>query len=199
MPRVKNPQLHLQRSEGILAAAARIFKMKGFHAARTEDICADAGLSAGTVFRHFKTKQEMITAIAQYELNCYKKSLEQLASKDGLQWLANITENGVEELLRPTAFDLGTDSWLELARHPGSRPQLLEFDGYVRGLFARELEKGKADGWVRPQINASGVATLLLSILSGLAFDSEIGVEVDQAATAEALSDLVTNFILTNT
>lgn len=196
MPRVKDPHLHHQRCEEILLAAARVFKVKGFHAARTEDICAEARLSAGTVFRHFKTKQEMITAIAHSEFDSYRKALELLASKDGLEWLCNLTEEGMEELLRPTVFDLGSDSWLELARNPTSRPQLLEFDSHLRATLTRELVNGQEAGWVRPQLNAPGAANILLSIISGLDFDGEIGARLDHAATAHALADLVTNFIL---
>lgn len=196
MPRIKDPHLHHQRREEILSAAARVFKAKGFHAARTEDICAEAGLGAGTVFRHFKTKQEMITAIARSEFDSYRKDLELLVSKDGLEWLGNLTEEGIEVLMRPTVFDLGADSWLELARNPASRLQLLKFDGHLRATLTRELVSGQKAGWVRPQLNASGAANILLSIISGLNFDAEIGARIDHAATAHALADLVTNFIL---
>lgn len=196
MSRIKDPNLHHQRREEILSAAARVFKAKGFHAARTEDICSEAGLSAGTVFRHFKSKQEIITAIAHSEFDSYRKDLELLASKEGLEWLGNLTKEGLEELMRPTALDLGLDSWLELARNPASRSQLLEFDSHLRATLTRELVSGQEAGWVRPQLNASGAANILLSIISGLDFDGEIGARLDHAATAHALADLVTNFIL---
>jgi TetR/AcrR family transcriptional regulator, repressor for uid operon len=196
MARTKNLELHDQRRAEILLAAARVFKAKGFHLARTEDICQDAGMSAGTVFRHFATKQAMIAAIAQAEFDSYKADLERIASKTGLEWLSRLDKQGLEELLTPTAYDLGADSWLELIRDPEGRAQVLAFDRHLRTILTRELARGQKAGWVRPELDAKGAANLLLAIVSGLYFDEQIGAEIDRTATARALSDLVGHFIL---
>ena len=45
MARPKNEKLEIQRREEILQAAARVFRAKGFHLARTEDICTEAETS----------------------------------------------------------------------------------------------------------------------------------------------------------
>lgn len=196
MARTKNLELHDQRRAEILLAAARVFKAKGFHLARTEDICQDAGMSAGTLFRHFATKQAMIAAIAQVEFESYRADLERIATKTGLEGLSRLNEQSLEELLTPTAYDLGADSWLELIRDPEGRAQVLQFDRHLRTILSRELVRGQKAGWVRPQLDATGAANLLLAIISGLHFDVQIGAELDKAATAKALSDLVGHFIL---
>ncbi|WP_244106837.1 TetR/AcrR family transcriptional regulator [Burkholderia cenocepacia] len=71
MARTRNENLHQQRRAQILTAAARVFKAKGFHGARTEDICAAADMSAGAVFRYFADKREMIDAIISVEVERY--------------------------------------------------------------------------------------------------------------------------------
>ncbi|MCW7539466.1 TetR/AcrR family transcriptional regulator [Aquabacterium sp. A7-Y] len=196
MARTKDEQLHQQRRRSILSAAARVFKAKGFHLARTEDICTEAGMSAGTVFRYFTTKQEMIAAIAQLEFDSYKADLEFLASKAGLEWLSQLTDTDFEELLRPTEFDLGADSWLELARDPVGRARILELDRQSRTTLTQELRRGQEAGWVRPGLDCAGASHLLLSIISGLQFEAEIGVRLDAASTAKALADLVGSYFL---
>jgi AcrR family transcriptional regulator len=196
MPRTRNKTLHDQRHKEILSAAARVFKAKGFHLARTEDICSEAKLSAGTVFRHFPDKRAMIQAIAAIEFERYKREVNRLATKEGLQWLGRITPQEIEDLLKPTAFDLGSDSWLELARDVEGKKRLLAFDKKLRGALMHELARGQAKGWVRKTLDTRGAANVILAVFSGLAFDHEIGAVIEPSATATAIADLFQTFIL---
>src|SRR5437868_9657063 len=43
----------------ILDAAIDVFRAKGYAATRIEDICAEAGLTKGSFFHHFKSKEEL--------------------------------------------------------------------------------------------------------------------------------------------
>lgn len=43
----------------ILDAALDVFRAKGYAATRIEDICAEAGLTKGSFFHHFKSKEEL--------------------------------------------------------------------------------------------------------------------------------------------
>jgi TetR/AcrR family transcriptional regulator, repressor for uid operon len=195
MARTKDDSLHERRQEEILLAAARVFKTKGFHAARTEDICTEAGLSAGTVFRHFPDKRAMIAAIAGRELEHFQREVQRLATREGLQWLTRITEKELAELLRPTVYDLGADSWLELVRDEAGREQLLATDQKMRATLAAELSRGQREGWVRESLDPQGTANVMLAVFSGLALDQEIGARTETAATAAALSALFSHFI----
>jgi TetR/AcrR family transcriptional repressor of nem operon len=62
-------QLDSQRHESktrILQAALEVIRTKGYTATRVEDICAAANLTKGSFFHHFKTKEEMAVAAADY-------------------------------------------------------------------------------------------------------------------------------------
>jgi TetR/AcrR family transcriptional regulator, transcriptional repressor for nem operon len=48
----------------ILDAALDVFRAKGYTATRVEDICATAGLTKGSFFHHFKTKEDLAIAAA---------------------------------------------------------------------------------------------------------------------------------------
>jgi TetR/AcrR family transcriptional regulator, repressor for uid operon len=196
MSRTKDESLHAQRQTDILQAAARVFKAKGFHLARTEDICAEAKLSAGTLFRHFPDKRSMILAIMEIEFEQYKTDVQQLATKDGIQWLAHVRANDLIELMQPKGFDLGADSWLEMARDPADKQRLQVFDKQLRHTLSKELKRGQADGWVRPSLECEGAATLILALFTGLSFEHELGLTHEPKATAKALADLVSGFLL---
>lgn len=50
----------------LLEAALRVIRAKGYTATRIEDICAAAGLTKGSFFHHFKSKEELALAAADY-------------------------------------------------------------------------------------------------------------------------------------
>lgn len=50
----------------LLEAALQVVRTKGYTAARVEDICAAAGLTKGSFFHHFKSKEELALAAAQH-------------------------------------------------------------------------------------------------------------------------------------
>jgi AcrR family transcriptional regulator len=190
MARTRDEALHATRRQDILAAAARVFKAKGFHLARTEDICAEAGLSAGTLFRHFPDKRSMIVAIADVEFERLRSEIEQLSTKEGILWLTKITAEELAQLIEPKGFELGTDSWLELARDGEGRKRLLAVDQSLRQMISRQLEQGKAEGWIRKPVDSDGTAAILLALFNGLQLESEVGLAVDTQATAYAIADL---------
>lgn len=50
----------------LLEAALRVIRAKGYTATRIEDICEAAGLTKGSFFHHFKSKEELAVAAADY-------------------------------------------------------------------------------------------------------------------------------------
>jgi len=67
---LKLPDLGLQETEHkILEAAIDIISKKGFSGARTIEIAKAAGIAEGTLFRHFKTKKDILLGIMIQLLN----------------------------------------------------------------------------------------------------------------------------------
>jgi TetR/AcrR family transcriptional repressor of nem operon len=50
----------------ILDAALHVIRAKGYTATRIEDICEAAGLTKGSFFHHFKSKEDLALAAAEY-------------------------------------------------------------------------------------------------------------------------------------
>jgi AcrR family transcriptional regulator len=63
MPRVSEEHLERRRAQ-ILNAARTCFVRKGFHETSMQDIFTESGMSAGAVYRYFKSKTEIIQALA---------------------------------------------------------------------------------------------------------------------------------------
>lgn len=198
MARKKDDSLHKQRRLQILEAAAEIFRVKGFHAARTEEICVIAALSSGTVFRYFRSKEEIIAAIAEEEIKSYHASIKKLATRDGLKWLTHLSPSELPDMFAPTKFALGTDSWLELHRSPQYRDWILKEDAKLRHIWASALKTGQAEGWVRPALDPDGTSNLIMALFSGLMFDAEFNPQLNAKATYAAFADFFKCSVLKN-
>ena len=57
----KREQLRGERRRQILAAALAVFAEKGFNAANVSDVAARAGVSQGTIYWYFDSKDELLT------------------------------------------------------------------------------------------------------------------------------------------
>ena len=68
MPKV-SAQYRDERRAHILAAARRCFVRDGFHQTSMQDLVREAGVSSGAVYRYFASKDAMIVAIAEDNLD----------------------------------------------------------------------------------------------------------------------------------
>src|SRR5215469_4033984 len=63
MPKITDAQKESRRQQ-ILAAALRCFSRDGFHATTTADIVRESGVSQGTLYLYFATKDDIVVALA---------------------------------------------------------------------------------------------------------------------------------------
>ncbi len=63
MPALR-PETMAERRAALLAAATACFARKGFQATSMRDICEAAGVSIGGLYCHFRSKEEIVLAIA---------------------------------------------------------------------------------------------------------------------------------------
>ena len=95
----KKEELVRKRSVQILEAAARVFAQKGYHAATTKEIAAQAGVSEGTIYNYFQSKEDLLLSIPR--LISETTALPALS-----QMLATpITSGGDEEKLLTIVLD----------------------------------------------------------------------------------------------
>src|SRR5215210_5438727 len=58
-------QRQSDRRDEILSAAQRCFVRSGFHQTSMQEICAEAGMSPGNLYRYFPSKEALIAGIAE--------------------------------------------------------------------------------------------------------------------------------------
>src|SRR3954451_4141063 len=80
VPRVSEEPL-IARREQILAAARVCFLSKGLHNTSMQDLIQEAGLSVGAVYRYFKSKDEIISAIPPPFVGALQQHIDDVAAR----------------------------------------------------------------------------------------------------------------------
>jgi AcrR family transcriptional regulator len=68
--------------EEILAAAARIFREKGYHGASVRDIAESVGLLKGSLYHYIRSKEELLARLFEGALEDTVRELERIAAAD---------------------------------------------------------------------------------------------------------------------
>jgi AcrR family transcriptional regulator len=97
------------RRQEILAAAMQLFAQKGFRGTTTRDLATQAEVNEAIIFRHFKTKEELYSAIIEFKAgenrNARLEELERLASaNDDANFFRTLGRSFLEKHEQDTTF-----------------------------------------------------------------------------------------------
>lgn len=154
-------QLHITR------AAAICFARSGFHGASMQDICAEAGMSAGALYRYFPSKAAIILAIAEAERERHALLFEPLLSaSDPLRALQEIGTTFLQAAA--TGDMLAADVIAEAGRNPEVKEAFDKNALLVHETICRALERGQHLGVIDPDLDIPAACQLLMSLGDGL-------------------------------
>ncbi|WP_328470185.1 TetR/AcrR family transcriptional regulator [Actinoplanes sp. NBC_00393] len=170
MPRVSEAHLAARRQQ-ILDAAARCFVRNGFHQTSMQDVIKEAGLSVGAFYRYFKSKNELITAIAGTKIGQVTSVLDDLLTEDPMPPLTTIIER-VLEIVDTNVGEGGpvriaVQVWGEAVHDAEVGAVVAEIYGRVRGRAVKMAERAKTTGQLPPDADAEGVGAALFGLIQG--------------------------------
>jgi AcrR family transcriptional regulator len=159
------------RREQILSAAKSCFVRNGFHETSMQDIFAEAGLSAGAVYRYFASKGEVIGAIALENMGEVRSVLHALAA-DPQERSVGATLAAVLELVRAKAVDdafgpVALLVWAEVLRDPELHREFTASLRTMRADLAKVVEQRQLDGALPATVSADSIAGLIFAIVPG--------------------------------
>lgn len=169
MPRLADPALPERRRGQILEAARACFRERGFRQTTIEEICAEARISPGALYRYFDSKADIVAAIALDARAEAEAMLDRLTSAEGLiDGLAEMARAFFETFEQGDAALLA-DIWAEAARDPLLAKALQQRDRIAVGRVAAAIEKAGRSGSVYPALSPEDAAEMLIAALEGLA------------------------------
>ena len=170
MPK-RSQQYRDARREQILSAAKRCFVRNGFHETSMQDLFAEAGLSAGAVYRYFASKDEVILAIAEENLRDVLSLIRTFATDPDREGIGSTLASVLEMIRRKNAEDeLGPVAvlvWAEALRNPALHQHFRESLTQLRRDLAKVVKEQQRAGTLPSGVAADGIASLLLAIVPG--------------------------------
>lgn len=183
--------------EKILQSAVQLFLGEGYEATSVNDICKHAGVSKGSFYHYFETKQVLFLSLMENWSGRVMQSVlgepitEDSNAKDVLiqmPYQFNMAFAAV-----PRGFPMLVDFWRQAMADPAIWKTAVEPYRYFMGFFMRIIETGQQDGSIRKEIDSEILARLLVAVAMGFlleaAFDQE---KADWSAlTSQGLSVLL--------
>jgi AcrR family transcriptional regulator len=195
MPR--RPQQHLDaRRRQILDAARRCFIRNGFHATSMQEVLAEAGLSAGAVYRYFKGKDDIIAAIAAEALAEVAATFEAhdgAAQPPGLDDIVDLVQQAEKPPLAgsPESARLLVQIWAEALRSPALASQLTGVLAATRGVIGRLVTRHQEYGLLPVDVPAEQVADVLIALVDGFMVQRAVHGHADPVAFRNGLRALM--------
>jgi len=164
-----NVQLQADRRGEILAAAQACFARSGFHQTSMQEICSEARMSPGNLYRYFRSKEDIIAGIAERDR---ADAAQQFASVghggffDGLAQLAqrHLVERSVEQVA------LCVEIMAESRRNPAVARIYQDMEADVRKRFIALLHGAAERGEIRRDLDFDGTVTVLFALADGLSW-----------------------------
>jgi AcrR family transcriptional regulator len=177
-----NVQLAADRRSEILAAAQRCFVRSGFHGASMQDICAEAGMSPGNLYRYFPSKEAIIAGISERDR---AEVFGQLASAGvAPDFLGALEGLARHHFAGRTDEEVGlcTEIMAESRRNPDVARIFRSFDGDVKLRLAEMIRAAGARGEVATDIDVEAVVSMLITIADGVWWRRAIDPDFDAEA-----------------
>lgn len=176
MPPVVSEEYVRKKKKAILENALICFAEKGFHVATIDDIVAKSGISKGSIYTYFKSKEEMYLSImndmTMEFVEKIKEKFDDLSSSiEKINLLFSIYSRQPE--INPSWKNMASvhlEFWLNASRDENIRGILVDrfHNVYIR-LIADVIEEGKERGEFSKEADASLLATMFWGMIDGFA------------------------------
>jgi len=174
-------QLQHDRREEILDAARRCFARTGFHLTSMQQICVEAGMSPGNLYRYFPSKEAIIAGITE------RDRAEVGAQLAGAQATPNLFAT-LESLARHHLVDRSTDDVglcvemvAESRRNPTIARIMGDFDEDVRGRLIALLRAAQERGEISPNARLEDVIETMMLLADGVWWRRAVHPDYDPA------------------
>lgn len=195
MPRVSQEHRD-QRRQQILDAARRCFIREGFHQTSMTDILTEAGLSAGAVYGYFKSKNEIIAAIAEDVIGQITQLLDPIFTQDPPPSLDEAIRQGLSRTddfaFGPEGFaQLAPQVWAETMRDEALADVVRGRYQMIHGLIAQLVVAQQRLGRVSSDGDPDEVAKVMIGMIMGYILQRVMIGNVDPRSYSAGLAALV--------
>jgi len=180
----------------LLDAAARCFAERGYHATRTADICAQAGMSSGNLFHYFPTKQAVLLALIERDGTQTASSVAELATADDpfdalLGLLDDVCRLAADSTYSGLALEVSALAHRDEDVAVRFKAGDLGFRKGLEDLLERAAAAGQLDTDLTTEDAATWIAALVDGMFARVAADPAFRPEAQSAVLRRIVSQLL--------
>jgi TetR/AcrR family transcriptional regulator, transcriptional repressor of aconitase len=176
LPKVSKEYLTSRREE-ILDAALVSFARGGFHRTTMQDIVCESGLSPGAIYNYFKSKEEIVEAIANQRQSKEKRLIrDAVEAGPADRALERIRDAFLDELNDPRERlrrRVSVQLWAEAQRNQSIRRLVRRSFEEPKKLIAQVLSTAQKQGTITVSIDPDALASFLIAAFHGLVLQRE--------------------------
>jgi AcrR family transcriptional regulator len=172
VPKVTEEHRLARRAQIVAAARTRVIE-EGFHKTTMADVIRESGLSAGAVYGYFKSKEEIVAAIAEDALSAVDELFDSLLASDRpltplaaleatIEHVAQIAEQPGGDVTR-----VALQAWAEALRNDEIRAVAKGKYCRLRDHFLEIARRAQADGTVDADVAPEYVAQAMFGMIPG--------------------------------
>jgi AcrR family transcriptional regulator len=170
MPRLR-PERKAERRAQIVAAARTCFARSGFHNATLQDVFAEAGLSAGCVYNYFRSKDELMLAIADERHEAERRLIAEVSEMDDpVAALRQIAKTFADQYLKDDGLDkrrIALQTWSEAQINPFILSSVRAGMDGPRAQLAHLIRRGQAAKRLTSRHDADAIAHTIIALFHG--------------------------------
>lgn len=195
MPRIAQARRQDRRA-AILEAAERCFVRSGFHGASMAEICAEAGMSAGNLYRYFPSKEAMIEGLCERDFEEIGAEFAALAdAADIWEAFRELARRHMVEEPREHCV-LWIESMSEVARNPQIAALRQRVDTFIDQKLRGALTLAKARGQTAPEADLDRAVQFLITFADGLMLRRARDPDFDPAPLVTIMFDIMRDMLL---
>lgn len=162
---MKQEEKSLLSKGKIIDAAMKLFLEKGYENTTMQDIVQVSGMSKGAIYHHFKSKQEIVAYLSNYEKEFFTKRLKELVTQAGMTAQQKISRMIAYLFSNDTLSTLTKEKWAEkvpFALLDTLRNSLNVLSGYLEEILRQGIANREFDCKYPKEL--AGVLVLLVDI-----------------------------------
>jgi TetR/AcrR family transcriptional repressor of uid operon len=184
-----------ERRNRILDAAESCFVRNGFHRTTMNDVAAEAGMSAGNLYRYFESKEAIVRGLTERDREMLSAEFEQAAGNpDVFGTIAALARRHLAEQPREKAI-LVVEIWSEASRNPKIALLCGTIDDAIRHHLTSMLRAAQARGIVSATADVPLAVQMLFTFADGLFKRRALEPDFDGEAGVAALSLLLRSLL----
>jgi AcrR family transcriptional regulator len=151
--------------ERILQSARAAFAESGADA-QIDDVARHAGVGVGTVYRHFPTKQALLTELVRQTFRLFTDWAREVLEAGGEPFA--LIEGLLRRIAETAAGDVGVQYALTSSAAQAARSEAQAEQDELIAVIAELVERARRAGTIRPGIEATDIAMLICGVVSAM-------------------------------